>query len=78
VWKAHGTAGAPIPNSGSEQRFARLFQFDPEFGMGAPIAVLEQPSPRGVGWQVLGRRNIVLPETGELNASTGTRDSVTG
>jgi hypothetical protein len=31
------------------------------------IAVLEQPSPRHDLDQTLGRRNIVLPETGELN-----------
>jgi hypothetical protein len=30
-------------------------------------AVLEQPSPRRVLGGTLGRRNIVLPETGELN-----------
>jgi hypothetical protein len=40
-----------------------LVQFDPEFGMGAPKAVLEQPSSRGVRWQVPGRRNIALAET---------------
>jgi hypothetical protein len=36
-------------------------------------AVLEQPSPRGVLGGTPGRRNIVLPETGELNGAHNQR-----
>ena len=38
----------------------------------SPIAVLEQPSPGRMTDQTLGRRNIVLPHSGELNTTPKT------
>jgi hypothetical protein len=44
-----------------------LFQTGPLLAEDGPEAVLEQPSPRRVEEQALGRRNIALLETSELN-----------
>jgi hypothetical protein len=50
-----------------------LFQHDRcESGRRA-IALLEQPSSRRMRWQVLGRRNIVLSQSDELNPATRTQ-----
>jgi hypothetical protein len=70
--KAHGTAGRIRTCSPSERRSARLSQPDGEQVRIRPKAVLEQPSSRGVGWYLLGRRNIVLSQRDELNPSAGT------
>jgi hypothetical protein len=52
--KAHGTAGESGSGTNTEPQFVRLFQtvFVPE--PDSPIAVLEQPSPRGVQRETLG------------------------
>jgi hypothetical protein len=50
VRKAHGTAGKIFPNSVTEPRPVGLAQTVTEFGNIFPIAVLEQPSPRGMEW----------------------------
>ncbi|QJW95673.1 hypothetical protein FTUN_3227 [Frigoriglobus tundricola] len=51
----------------TEPRTAGLLQtVKPTVSTGR-VAVLEQPTPRGVCWQKLGRRNIVLSQSDELN-----------
>src|SRR5437868_5518289 len=42
----------------------------------SPVAVLEQPSSRRLTDRALGRRNIVLPQSGELNPAAGTRNTL--
>jgi hypothetical protein len=75
VRKAHGTAACPACSSWKNTTFGGV---DPDLQLehaGHAKAVLEQPSSRGVEWYVLGRRNIVLSQSDELNptAGTGTR-----
>src|SRR5262245_22223993 len=43
--RAHGTAGAPLAKEQLEPRPAGLIQANCSLARGAPIAVLEQPSP---------------------------------
>ena len=45
----------------------RLSQTDEEYHPGRAKAVLEQPSPSRNAKQALGRRNIVLSQSDELN-----------
>jgi hypothetical protein len=46
-----------------------LFQTCPRADGGRVIAVLEQPSSRRMAQSALGRRNIALQQSSELNAS---------
>ena len=67
--KAHGTAGEGTPGTRPEPRLAGLFQAGRVPGVPSPIAVLEPPSPGRMPSETPGRRNIVLPQSGELNPS---------
>jgi len=67
VRKAHGTAVANVTVAATEPRITGLFQTVAATVTLATIAVLEQPSSRGVRWYVLGRRNIVPSQSDELN-----------
>ena len=69
VWKAHGTAAGQLNSVPVELRIAKLLQTTgTEFNWPA-VAVLEQPSPRWMPDSSLGRRNIALSQSDELNAS---------
>src|SRR5205823_9008135 len=73
LWKAHGTAEPARYRDAPEPRSARLLQ-TAQRPIGVwPIAVLEQPSSRRVPRLSLGRRNIVLLQSSELNASARTK-----
>ena len=69
VWKAHGTATGRPGSGDPEPRLTRLAQTgspDP----GRPVkAVLEQPSSRWALGETLGRRNIGLSQSDELNTT---------
>jgi len=61
--RAHGTADSP---TNAEPRSAGLLRAALVTDVGESVAVLEQPSPGRVGCHSLGRRSIVLPQSGEL------------
>ncbi|HEV3439052.1 MAG TPA: hypothetical protein VG122_16920 [Gemmata sp.] len=54
MWKAHGTAGSGDTTTAAEPRLAGLFQTAAVVVSPDPIAVLEQPSSRRMGWHSLG------------------------
>jgi len=51
----------------AEPRLAGLFQTASMLAMHTVTAVLEQPSSGRIARQMLGRRNIVLSQSDELN-----------
>lgn len=59
-------------NMFAEPRPARLFQTANMFMNAVAIVVLEQPSPRRMKRQALGRRNIALLQGSELNLQPDT------
>src|SRR5262249_204211 len=67
VWKAHGTAEHVLRNIPVKARLAGLFQVTGIFRSTCSKAVLEQPSSRGIAKQALGRRNIALSQSDELD-----------
>ncbi|MCE9564958.1 MAG: hypothetical protein K8U57_23230, partial [Planctomycetes bacterium] len=67
--KAHGTAANLFDDIVTEPRSARLSQTVTISSNKFAIAVLEQPSPSFAAKRALGRRNIILLETSELNIS---------
>ena len=71
VRKAHGTAPGTCSAFAAEPRIERFAQTAANALQVPGVAVLEQPSPRGVWWQALGRRNIVLSQSDELNPTAG-------
>src|SRR5262245_19230147 len=75
--KAHDTASESATGCIQEPRSAGLVQTAHARGANPSVAVLEQPSPSRMRGHALGRRNIALLETSELEAAE-TSENITG
>jgi len=73
VRTAHGTAAGTVAVAATEPRPAGLLQTVAATATVPAIAVLEQPSPRRMLDGLLGRRNIVLSQSDELNTRENTQ-----